>query len=67
MVSLDHLTSQEEKEQGRHEPGGIQVGKSKTEDIVKTAPPGKIVPVGKLHRWVKPNERQTIIIRNNRG
>jgi hypothetical protein len=29
-------------------PGGSQVGKSNTEDMVNTAPPGKIVPVGRL-------------------
>jgi hypothetical protein len=29
-------------------PGGNQVGKSRTEDMVNTAPPGRIVPVGRL-------------------
>lgn len=34
---------------GLNLPGGSQVGKSNTEDMVKTAPPGRIVPVGRLH------------------
>ncbi len=33
---------------GIFDPGGIQVGKSRTADIVRTAPPGSTVPDGRL-------------------